>query len=152
MEPRFVNKPAFMVVGMPYVGKNQNQEISEMWGRFNPRGGEIRNVCGDGAYGICSWVEGAEEGVFEYVSGLEVNRVDGLPDGMVARLVPAQRYAVFAHHGLLDSLAKTYEYIYQTWLPQSGYELTGTPDFEFYNEDFKIDSEDSIFYIYVPIK
>lgn len=152
MEPKFVNLPAFMVVGIPYVGRNQNHEISQTWDVFDTRAPAIKNASNEGAYGICSWVEGAEEGVFEYVCGFKVSKVDDLPEGMVARMVPASRYAIFAHRGLLDTLSKTYEYIYQTWLPQSGYELTGGPDFEFYNEEFDITSPNSVFYIYVPIK
>jgi AraC family transcriptional regulator len=52
----------------------------------------------------------------------------------------------------LDKLRDTYNFIYQSWLPQSGYELTGGPDFELYDEDFKDFAPDSRFDIYVPIK
>jgi AraC family transcriptional regulator len=65
--------------------------------------------------------------------------------------VPEYTYAVFAHKGDLPSLSKTYEYIYQTWLPQSGYKLAAKIDFEHYNADFKDFAPDSVFYIYLPI-
>ena len=42
--------------------------------------------------------------------------------------------------------------IYQSWLPQSGCELTGGPDLEVYDEKFKDFAEDSEFYILVPVK
>jgi predicted transcriptional regulator YdeE len=38
---------------------------------------------------------------------------------------------MLAHH-----VEDTYEYIYQTWLPQSGYQLAGNIDFEYYDQDF----------------
>lgn len=153
MEPKFVNRPAFSVVGMRYFGKNQNQEISHLWEQANPRFGEIRNLAPKAeAYGICMNVPGAQPGEFEYVAGLEVTKVDDMPEGMVAREVPASKYAMFTHVGSLAELKATYDYIYQTWLPQSGYELTGGADFELYNEDFKDFAPDSRFYIYVPIK
>lgn len=153
MEPTFVTRPAFTVVGMRYFGKNQNQEISHMWSQANQRFGEIHNPSPkEEAYGICMNVPGAQPGEFEYVAGLEVTKVEDVPDGYVVREVPAQKYAVFTHVGSLEQLKATYDYIYQTWLPQSGNELTGGPDFELYNEEFKNFSPDSRFYIYVPLK
>ncbi len=68
------------------------------------------------------------------------------------REVPEYTYAVFAHKGDLPSLGKTYEYIYETWLPQSGYQVAAKIDYEYYDQDFKNFAPDSVFYIYVPIK
>ena len=33
MEPKIVTKPAFKAVGLYYKGKNENQEISQLWGQ-----------------------------------------------------------------------------------------------------------------------
>ena len=52
----------------------------------------------------------------------------------------------------LDKLGETYEYIYKTWLPQSGHELDGHFDMEYYDERFKFASDDSEFDIYVAVK
>jgi AraC family transcriptional regulator len=71
---------------------------------------------------------------------------------MVSREIPAYTYAVFAHIGALDKLSDTYQYIYQVWLPQSGYKMAAYVDFEYYNEDFKDFAPDSRLYIYVPIE
>jgi predicted transcriptional regulator YdeE/DNA-binding transcriptional MerR regulator len=152
MEPKYVTRPAFTVVGMRYYGKNENQEIAQLWRQANPRLGEIQHVTGECAYGLCCAVEGAAPGEFEYVAGLEVTDAEPVPAGMVARQVPPQQYAVFTHVGGLDKLRDTYHYIYQTWLPQSGRQLTGGPDFELYDQDFKDFAPDSRFYIYVPVK
>ena len=82
-----------------------------------------------------------------------VTKVDQLPQGMVVRLVPEREYAVFAHVGALDTLKKTYDYIYNGWLPKSGYEfVSGGHDFELYDDDFKMGDPDSKFYIYIPVK
>ena len=152
MEPKIVTLPAFKVIGMRYFGKNENQEISDLWGKANQRMGEIRHVASQNAYGVCIMLPDAPTGEFEYIAGLEVSQVEDVPDGMVVREVPASQYAVFTHLGSLEELSATYEYIYRSWIPQSGYQLTGGPDFEMYNEDFKDFAPDSKFYIYVPIK
>jgi len=152
MDPQIVTLPAFKVIGMRYFGKNENQEISGLWGEANQRMGEIRHVASQNAYGVCIMLPDAPNGEFEYVAGLEVSQVEDVPDGMVVREVPAAQYAVFTHLGSLEKLPATYEYIYRTWIPQSGYQLTEGLDFELYNEDFKDFAPDSKFYIYVPIK
>jgi len=153
MEPKFVNKDAFIVVGMSYVGKNENQEIPQLWEVFNTRMKEIKsaeNCC----YGTCFGdVEGAAEGEFEYVACVAVEGTPDIPVGMVMREIPAYKYAVFTHHGSLKTLHDTYQYIYNTWLPQSGYELDGKFDMEVYDDDFNMDDwVNSKFYIYVAIK
>lgn len=152
MEPKFVNKPAFLLVGMKYVGKNQNQEIHEMWEHFTPRVKEIKNIVWDASYGVCAMVEGLEDGVFEYVAGFEVTGVEDLPEGMVVRMISEQKYAVFEHWGSLEKLHDTYEYIHQVWLPKSGNQIGSGPELEVYDKSFKDFQPDSVFYIYVPVE
>ena len=53
MELEIKKLPGFKVVGLLYTGKNENQEISALWGQFKERGEELcprgTKVC----YGIC---------------------------------------------------------------------------------------------------
>ena len=151
MEPKIVKKSAFMVVGLPYFGKNEAGEIPQLWGAFNPRIAEIQNIDNNGeCYGICSSMD--ESGAFEYVACFPVTKVDALPKDMVARLVPAQEYAVFVHVGALDTLQETYKYISEEWLPKSGYAYPSNGvDFEVYNDEFKFGEADSKMYLYFPI-
>ncbi len=153
MEPKTVTKPAFKTIGLAYVGKNEQGEIPELWGRFNHRAAEIpyRGSC---AYGLCfANPEGAAEGEFEYIAAFEAPNAETIPAGMVSREVPEYKYAVFTHHGKLDQLGETYEYIYNTWLPQSGHEVHPDKfDMEVYDERFIIGSDDSAFDIYLALK
>lgn len=156
MEPKIINKPGFTLVGLRYYGKNENQEIHELWNQFNRRMaqiGSVKHATNEACIGLCLTLdEDPMEGAFEYIAGLPVSEVENLPEGFVVRQVPEHTYAVFPHKGDLQSLGKTYEYIYETWLPQSGYDLAEKLDFEYYNEDFKDFAPDSVFYIYIPIK
>jgi AraC family transcriptional regulator len=74
---------------------------------------------------------------------------------MEALTVPAGTYAVFTHYGPLfgeNGLNTSYEYIYGHWLPQSGYELSGAPELELYDERFDPNgSPQSEMDLYVPI-
>ena len=154
MEPRIVTKPAFHVVGMQYIGKNPDNEIAKMWQDFIPRINEPDRIKPEVSYGLCdSSIEGVEDGEFEYVAGVEVAGPDAaVPEGMVLRSVPERKYAIFTHHGTLDTLGDTYQNIYNTWLPQSGLEVGNEFDMEVYDEDFIPNSPDSKLYIYVAVK
>lgn len=154
MKPKIVVKDQFMVIGTEYIGKNENSEISTMWGNdFMPRIAEIRNVINPGIfYGICACMGDVETGVFSYVAGREVSNLDEIPVGMVGKTIPSNTYAVFTHIGPLTTLGATWTSIYDKWLPESGYKASGDPDFECYDERFKDMSEDSELDIYIPIK
>ena len=160
MNPKFVSKPAMNVVGMSYVGRNENQEasfnteISQMWGEFMSREKEIKHITGQCNYGACfSQPEGAAEGEFEYVACYEVTDTSGIPEGMVLRQVPAYKYAVFTHKGRVYNLGDTYKYIYETWLPQSDVELHPDKfDMELYDSRFTPDSDESEFDILVALQ
>jgi len=155
MEPKIVNRPAFKVIGLAYVGKNEHGEIAQMWGRFNQQSHQIKSINDKEAFGLCfAEVEGgAKPGEFEYISGFEVAGGENLPKGMVYREVPAYKYAVFTHHGKLDNLGETYRYIYDTGLAQAGLKMHPDKfDMEVYDEDFKLGQDDSKFYIYVAIE
>jgi predicted transcriptional regulator YdeE/DNA-binding transcriptional MerR regulator len=155
MQPQIVNRPAFKAIGLSYVGKNEHGEISQMWGRFNQNCQGIKRINNKEAFGLCfSTVEGpAQPGDFEYVACFEVADDQSIPAGMVYRQVPAYKYAVFTHHGKLDKLGETYQFIYNTGLAQAG--LKPHPDkfdMEVYDQDFKLGSDESRFYIYVAVE
>ena len=156
MEPKIIKKEDFTIVGLRYFGKNEHNEIPELWNQFNKRMkemGGLEHETGEAAVGLCITPDDEPlEGAFEYVAGALVDEVEEVPEDFVVRHVPEQTYAVFEHKGDMPSLSKTYEYIYETWLPQSGYQISSRMDFEYYNEDFKNFAPDSIFYIYIPIE
>lgn len=149
MEPKILTKPAFTVVGMLYHGKNENNEIAQMWGEFVPRIGEIKHGVGpEVAYGVCRDLE--PEGAFEYVAGVEVDNTEDIPEGMVSWEVPEQKYAVFPC--TLKTIGEAYQHAFRTWLPGSGYQHADGPDFEYYDETFDPGVEGSELYIYIPIE
>lgn len=159
MEPKIITKDGFKIIGMKIFGGNTNNEIKELWNQFIPRIGEIehrlnKDISKDISYGMCYPTEDMNEnGEFEYIASVEVNSLDGIPQGMVGRTIPRQKYAVFTHKGIADRIKETYKYIYGAWQPKSDCELVKAPDFEYYDERFDADNqENSEMYIYIPIK
>ena len=86
---------------------------------------------------------------------VEVKEKESTPEGMTAIEVPAKEYAVFTHKGAVNEIGKTYDYIYGTWLPESGYEADGSHDFEYYDERFNnenpMDPQSEVD-LYIPVK
>ena len=154
MEPKFLEKHAFTVVGMRYFGSNPNNDIPKLWDRFIPRTCEITHRCNDTiCFGVCFPPEDkSEDGEFEYVAGVETPANAPVPDGMVKRTVPAGKYAVFTHKGPVEKIDETMKFIAGDWHPKSGYTLAERPDFELYDHRFNADQEDSEFDIYIPLK
>ncbi|WP_458783849.1 GyrI-like domain-containing protein [Vallitalea sediminicola] len=79
--------------------------------------------------------------------------IDNLPDGIVPKTIPAGKYAVFTHRGLLSEILKTYEYIWGTWILITKEVLDERGSFELYNQRFLgRDNEQSQMDIYIPIR
>lgn len=148
--PDIVEKPAFSVVGLQYRGKNENDEIAQVWNELVPRIRDIESPTPSMvSYGVITeFDESANE--MEYVAGVEVDDVSEVPDGMVSVDVPAQTYAVFPT--TLPALHETIRHIYDEWLPDSDYERSAGPEFELYDEDFDSDDDDSELYLYIPVE
>ena len=93
-----------------------------------------------------------EEVPFDYIAGLIVENLDNVPEGMITYEIPAQKYAVITHKGTLDTLQKTYNYLYTEWPQKSGMEFSGGAEFELYDERFMFGSNESEMDIYRPVK
>lgn len=153
MEPEIIESRELLVVGKIYEGTNENQEISELWDKeIIPRLDEIKRVDNMVTYGVCDFDSSLPNGGFRYLGGAEVASPADCPPGMQLWRVPAGKYAVFKHIGALETLSKTYDAIYNNWMPKSAYKRANRPDLEVYNEEFHDFSPDSVLYLWVPIE
>ncbi len=156
LTPRFVKKPAFKAIGTSCMSTMQNNVIPQLWGEFSKVCASIPNISNPGtALGICSSPEGVEVNEntpFKYLACMEVSSFETIPEGMETCEVPEAEYAVFEHHGALDTLDKTYEAIYNGWFSKGEYQHAWNYDFELYDGRFKFGESDSIFEIWIPVK
>jgi AraC family transcriptional regulator len=150
MKPQFVTKPAFTVVGMLIHTKPMTQEIPNLWQQFGPRMGEIQHLAEPGvSYGLMDHFD-QEMSKLDYMAGNAVEKVVDLPPGMTHWNVPANTYAVF--EATLPTISDTFGYIYNTWLPTSGYQQAAGPYFERYGETFNPHDPTSTLSIYIPVE
>lgn len=136
-------------MGLKYRGKNEQNEIPQLWQAFGPRMGEITHIVNPHvAYGLSDNLD-ETTGEFDYLAAVEVDTAADIPAGMVSWELPAQRYAVFPC--TLQNIGEAYRQAYHTWLPNSGYQRGDGPDFEYYDESFDPNVEGSELFLYVPI-
>lgn len=148
------------LMGLIYEGKNQNQEIAQVWTQFIGRVSEINKIVSPSKfYGMCEPLEENLEDIdlddineFKYLACVEVEDPINPPKGMTYWEIPKRKYLVFTHIGSPQTLGETYKSIYSKWIPESGYQVLHAHDFELYDEAFNPESEDSKMYIYIPIQ
>jgi AraC family transcriptional regulator len=150
MEPKIVRRPAFTVVGMNYRGKNEQNEIPQLWQALSPRSHEIENlVQAHVGYGIMYDYD-ESSGEFDYLAAMEVSSVTNVPKGMMSLEVPEQTYAVLTC--TLPTIGQAFDRIYHKWLPGSGYQRAAGPEFEYYDARFDVQRPDSEMDLYIPIE
>ena len=160
MQPEYLELDEMTVVGLSSIISMKCNLIPQLWERFMPRGKEIKNVAIPGVALEISYdmekisKEGEKEDwLFFDLIGYVVSSTDDIPEGMSYKIVPAHKYAKFVHKGPISKIMETYNYIHEEWLPESGHEHDlEACGVEWYDHRFKMDSEDSEYDIYVPIK
>ncbi|MBF4560170.1 AraC family transcriptional regulator [Pseudomonas sp. p50] len=150
-EPRFEHGHFLLIAGL---GGRFTQEtagrIPDLWEKFISEIGKIPGQKSEVTYGICCNPDG--KGGFEYIAGVEISKLDDLPEKYRWVEVQPQHYAVFEHKGSLDKLPEVFQYIWHTWLPQSGHEAADAPEFERYSEDYNPKLNTGVLEIWLPLK
>ena len=153
MKPRFATKAAFNVIGV-FCRSTPSESLHKLWNDFSARVQEIPNILDQSkAYQVCVFEDAnPEKEEYTFIAGMEVKDVSTVPEGMLSHKVQEAHYAIFEHKGLLDTLHKTYEYIFAVWLPDSGYQMVDADSLEVYDERFQVGNPESVFEIWVPVK
>jgi AraC family transcriptional regulator len=126
--------------------------IPEQWQRFTSRG-RIPGQIGAVYYGLCFPMA---DGI-DYLCGVEVSGVAGLPAELVHVTIPAQPYAVFRHREHVSKLRGTLDNIWHKWFPSSGYRpvqpASGVPAFfERYGEQFDPQTGTGDIEVWMPVQ
>jgi len=164
IEPKMIKKPAIKIAGFAFKTKTKNGEHIKAVPKF------WYNYCTDGRqeklhnelflknheeYGA-SFPENPENGEFEYVIGLEVKEGQDIPKSYNVYTIPEALYAVFTtppadEAKFTSSIQSTWKYIFNKWLPKSGYEFTANGVyFELYDER-NMQNTDKIADICIPV-
>ena len=158
LEPEIYNQQRLLLVGLKtcfYSVDSEKNNIAEklppLWSDFLSRRGEIQNIVPGVGYGVVRQTKENTDRL-EYFAATEVSRLGVLPENMVSVEIPAATYAKFTHKGEVKNINNTVNYIYSSWLLQSGMRHTYGADLEFYGSDYHPVSDKSIMHYAIPIK
>ncbi len=129
----------------------------ELWQRLMPRRKEIVNQTGSGLYSVevyppLFFHPFNPDTEFEKWAAVEVKDFESVPDAMETLTLPAGLYAVFLHKGTAADAPSTYQYIFNSWLPGSGFILDDRPHFAVMGKKYKKDDPGSEEEIWIPVK
>jgi AraC family transcriptional regulator len=88
---------------------------------------------------------------FERWAAVEVANFDYIPAEMETFILHGGLYAVFDYKGL-NTDKSFFQYIFDTWLPTSDYDLDNRPHFEVLGDKYKNNDPKSEEEIWIPIK
>ncbi len=152
LKPVCVDKDEIQVGGVMTLVKSDPAAIADLWGWLRR---ELASDPGKGPrnyYGITYYAENWDECGLLYMATVEMQ--DHATPGMAlaTKTIPAQQYARFIHKGPAPDLALTLDYVYHTWLPQSGRNASYSWVLEHYSQGFPgADDDDSEREIYIPL-
>ncbi len=148
--------PATRLVGKRLEMSFANNRTFELWKGFMPRRHELANIRNADLFSLQIYPKGFDYSdelqTFEKWAAISVGAEEAIPDGMEAIEIPSGKYAVFLHTGSPDTAAATFGYIFNHWLPNSGFEVDDRPHFEILGKNYKNGSVDSEEEVFVPVR
>ncbi|NPT34927.1 AraC family transcriptional regulator [Paraburkholderia xenovorans] len=149
--PRFEDGKAFLVTGLNERYTSETcAAIPSQWQRFGDYFGKMPGQIGNVAYGVCYNAD--DNGNIDYLCGVEVSDFSALPAELSRLRVSPQRYAVFSHREHVSTIRRTWNTIWNQWLPASGHIPADAPNFERYDGKFDPVSGMGGLEIWLPLK
>ena len=156
MNPRIEKLKTKKLVGKRLIMSQSNNKIGELWKNFMPRRNEIQNKLSQDLISMQIYKPGYFSNFnpmneFEKWATMEVADFENVPSDMETFVLPGGLYAVFDYKGS-SSDTRIFQYIFNSWLPNSEFELDDRPHFEVLGKKYKNNDHDSEEEIWIPIK
>jgi predicted transcriptional regulator YdeE len=141
--PQIVEQPGLTVVGISIRTSNAHEmsgkgAIPQQWHRFMSEGllGKISNRVDSNILAVYTDYENDANGAYTFMLGARVSSTDSVPPGMVAKKIPAARYAVFiSETGFVGKVVpETWSRIWTALKAEPGGNRTYKADFEVYDQ------------------
>ena len=161
VNPKIVQqKDSFTVVGI--VARTSNAKemtadgvIGKYWGRLFHEGllAKIPNKADENIVAVYTDYASDHNGEYTYVLGARVKSVGELPAGMVAKTIPADKYAVFT-----SGRGPAYQVVPQIWQKINSLPKTATGGDRLYHADYEVyderarDPQNSVVDVYVGVR
>ena len=157
--PKITTLPKTHLVGMQRQMSRNNDQTPQLWQSFMPRRKEIVGADLSAIYSVNIYPENYSPATFSFDhiftkwAAVKVSSEENVPEGMELFTLPEGKYAVFQHKGPIPKFIENIMFIFNEWLPNSGFELDHRPHFELlpanYPGPMDSNAEEEI---WVPIK
>jgi len=137
--------------GVDSEKNNIGEKLPDLWAGFLERISEIQNAVTGICYGVVRQIKDNTDEL-KYYAAIEVREIEFLPENMVSIDIPPSNYAKFTHRGDVKHTDNTVNYIYSSWLLNSGKRHTSGPDLEIYGPEYVPASEKSVMHYAIPIR
>lgn len=156
MEPRIEILGDKKLIGYKLKMSIAINKTGQLWGSFGPRIKDIKNrVTTDKIsmqiYDATYHKNFSPMNEFEKWATVEVTDFSDKPKDMETFTLIGGEYAVFDYRGSSTDNS-IFQYIFMTWLPQSGYQLDERPHFEVLGDKYVNNDPSSEEEIWIPIK
>jgi len=157
MTPRIELLAEKKLIGKHITMSLANNKTVEVWRGFITQRKEIKNNIGTDLYSLqiydpLYFAKFDPKREFKKWAAIEVGDFEEVPAGMEPLILPEGMYAVFLYKGAASAGQKTFQYIFETWLPGSEFVLDNRPHFELLGEKYKNEDPDSEEEIWIPIR
>lgn len=158
--PKMENLEAFTVVGIAERTNNAKEAgpdgiIGKQWGRFFRErvAAKIPNRTDENIVAVYTDYASDVNGDYTFLIGARVTKAESLAEGLVAKTVPAGRYAVFtSERGQVQKVVvDTWKHVWATHQRELGGERAYQADFELYDQRAQ-NPADAVMEIHVGIK
>jgi AraC family transcriptional regulator len=147
-----------VLVGKKLEMSYSNNRTVELWRSFMPRRKEIHYQLDSVLYsmqiynGVFDFQNFNPNDTFTKWAAIEVSDFEHIPKEMESYTLKGGLYAVFTHIGSSMDFQRTFQSIFDVWLPNSDYQIDDREHFELLGEKYKNESPDSEEEIWIPIK
>lgn len=158
MESRIEELPKKQLIGKSVRMSLAKNKTPQLWRSFMLDRSTLKNTVGNDLYSIqvydeLQYFENFNPNVeFTKWAAIEVENQDSIPPDFRPFTIESGLYAVFLHKGTVNEFPKTFQYIFNTWLPNSEFKLDNRPHFELLGKKYKNNSSDSEEEVWIPIK
>jgi predicted transcriptional regulator YdeE len=158
--PRAVQQEGFTMMGIAVRTSNAEQmtpdrPIGKQWERLFKEGvlAAIPNKADTNIVALYTEYASDKDGAYTYVLGARVTKVESLPAGMVAKNVPAGRYAVFtSERGAVQKIVvEIWQRVWATPKSALGGDRTYKSDYEVYDQRAQ-NPADAVVDLYVAVR
>lgn len=156
MEPRIEWLPETKLLGLNMQMSLADDRTPLLWQQFMPLRKSISNVVSPELFAVqvypTNFFDHFDSNAwFEKWAAVEVTDFEALPVEMKSFILQPGQYAVFNYKGLSGD-GSIFNYIFNTWLPNSKYVLDDRPHFELLGEKFRRNDPESEEEIWIPVQ